>query len=180
MILETDRLYLRQLINEDLAKLIELYQDPEVMRYIMDGKPLTDKTKIEHELSNRIKYYEQFPGYGVWPACIKTDHKFIGWFALKYLDHTDEVEIGYRLLRQYWGYGFATEMTRELINYGFNKLGLEKIVGVAHPGNKTSLNVFHKVGLKYRKRAKFYGCEVLYYSIDRSHLIGQGLQIGYG
>ena len=166
MILKSDRLYLRQLEKDDLANLIELYGDPEVMRYIMDGRPLTDEAQIKYELSNRIKYYDKFPGYGVWPARRRADHEFVGWFALKYLDQTDEVEVGYRLLRKYWGFGFATEMTRELIDYGFNEMGLKKIVGVAHPENKPSLKVLEKSGLEYRKRANFYGCEVVYYSID--------------
>lgn len=176
MILESDRLYLRQLNHDDLPNLMELYQDPEVMRYIMDGKPLTDEAKIKYELANRIKYYEQFPGFGVWPACISTNHEFIGWFALKYLDQSDEVEVGYRLLRKHWGFGFATEMTRELINYGFNKLALNNIVGVAHPDNRPSLKVLEKAGLRYRKRAEFYGCEVVYYSIESPIKI----QRGYG
>ncbi len=167
MILESNRLYLRSLNPNDLGYLIKLYQDPAVMKYIMDGLPIIDVVQIKYELANRIKYYERFPGYGVWPACTKTDHRFIGWFALKYLDQTEEVEVGYRLLKDYWGLGYATEMTKELINYGFDNLGLSKIVGVAHPDNSSSRKVLEKAGLKYRKKAKFYGCEVVYYSISR-------------
>ena len=167
MDLTSDRLYLRQLIPDDLSNLIELYTDREVMKYIMDGQPLTDLSKIKYELSNRIKYYQQFPGYGVWPASSKDHHEFVGWFALKFLDQTEEVEIGYRLLRKYWGLGFATEMTLELINYGFYQLGLKKIVAVAHPDNEQSVKVLEKAGFEYIKRTIFYGCEVVYYSIDR-------------
>jgi len=58
-----------------------------------------------------------------------------------------DVEVGYRLLHNAWGQGFATEGATELIRYGFDDLGLNKIIGVTHPGNRASQRVLMKVGL---------------------------------
>ncbi len=73
--------------------------------------------------------------------------KFIGWFSLKYAGRSPDVEIGYRLRPEAWGQGFATEGAKAMHDYGFDDLGLYRIIGVTHPGNRASQRVLLKMGL---------------------------------
>ncbi len=93
--------------------------------------------------------------------------EFIGWFCLKHLDDTNEIEIGYRLLKEYWGKGYATEMSDKIIEYGFEIMKLNVIVGITQPGNMASQKVLKKVGLLYIKDAFYYNTHVKYFSISK-------------
>lgn len=147
-IVETERLRIRQMRMEDYDNLYALDSDPEVMRYISDGKPMEAKA-IRKVLEKILARYEEWKVYGVWAAELKTTGQFIGWFALKPLPGTSEIEIGYRLLKKYWGQGYATEGAKELLQYGVRKLGLSKIVAITNAGNIGSKNVLKKIGLEY-------------------------------
>jgi RimJ/RimL family protein N-acetyltransferase len=83
--------------------------------------------------------------------------RYIGWFTLKYIPDTVEVEVGYRLLRNAWGRGFATEGARELVRYGFDDLGLHRIVGLTHRDNAASQRVLQKAGLRPAGWGRHYG-----------------------
>jgi RimJ/RimL family protein N-acetyltransferase len=148
IIAETERLLIRRLEVRDYEGLYDLDSDPDVMRYISDGKPMSAEA-VRSVLEKIIGRYEEGKVYGVWAAEVKTSGEFIGWFALKPLPGTSEIEIGYRLLKKYWGKGYATEGAKELLRYGTEILGLRKIVAIANPKNQASKNVLEKVGLKY-------------------------------
>jgi RimJ/RimL family protein N-acetyltransferase len=93
---------------------------------------------------------------GVWHATRRDTGAFIGWYCLKYCPPTCDVEVGYRLLREAWGQGFATEGATELVRYGYDDLGLDKIIGVTHPGNRASQRVLMKAGLDDAGYARRY------------------------
>lgn len=133
---------------EDYSNLYALDSDPEVMRYISGGKPMEPEA-VRHVLERILARYEEWKVYGVWAAELKASGEFIGWFSLKPLPGTSEIEIGYRLLKKSWGKGYATEGAKELLNYGIHNLGLKKIVAIANPANQGSLRVLKKIGLRY-------------------------------
>jgi RimJ/RimL family protein N-acetyltransferase len=91
----------------------------------------------------------------------------MGFCGLQFLDNTPEIEVGYRLARRFWGMGFATEAARESLRYGFEELGLDRIVAVVQPENIASCRVVEKIGLRYVKDARFYQTDVKYYAITR-------------
>ena len=91
-----------------------------------------------------------YPGLGTWRASRRDTGAFIGWFTLKYIPKTVEVEVGYRLLHEAWGQGFATEGATELVRYGFDDLGLYRIIGLTHRDNVASQRVLQKAGLAGR------------------------------
>ena len=93
--------------------------------------------------------------------------EFTGWTCLKHLDNTDEIEIGYRYFPQFWGLGLCTEISTALLEYGFLKVGLDRIVGISNPENKASIRVLEKIGLKYERNAHYYGVDVVYYGLNR-------------
>ncbi len=81
------------------------------------------------------------------------------------MDNTEEIEVGYRLLKKFWSQGYATEMSKALIEYGFNQMKLDKIVGITHPENFASQNVLTKAGLVYVREDHFYNLDVKYFRI---------------
>ncbi len=163
-ILETTRLYLREVENNDLDFLSALHRDPDVMRYI--GPPRTRKS-VKERIDRIRQGYKDFPGRGIWMACELTDDNPIGWGCLKDLDGTEMIEIGYRLAKEAWGKGYATEIARALLEYGFEQYGLDKIVGVTTPDNIGSQKVLEKAGLIQKGTGRFYNSDVFYYELHK-------------
>lgn len=167
IILETERLRLRQLAEQDMEKFYELESDPEVMRYIRGGKPRSYE-QVRQKLQDNIDYYQKYPLFGVWAVIIKESEDFAGWVCLKHLDQTPDLEVGYRLLQKFWRKGYASEATEAVIRYGFEICHLEKIYAVAQPENIASTGVMHKIGMQALGKAFHYETEVLKYVITRS------------
>src|SRR5262245_25984923 len=130
--LETLRLALRDFVAEDWRDLERLNSDPRVMRYIGDGR-ISTRSEAIATVGRVRRAYRLYPGLGSWYATRRDTGAYIGWFSLKYIPDTVEIEVGYRLLHNAWGRGFATEGAGELIRYGFGDLGLKRIIGITHP-----------------------------------------------
>lgn len=158
---ETERLSLRKLRKDDVDLIVQLNSDPEVMKYI--GEPDSSVDNARDYVEMRVDGYAKLDGLGIFVAEDKSLQVPIGWFCLKYLDDTKEIEIGFRLLKEFWGQGFATEGAKHLLDHGFRNLGLEEIVGVALPSNLPSRNVLTKIGLEYIGLENYYGFELSYF-----------------
>jgi RimJ/RimL family protein N-acetyltransferase len=158
-LLDTERLTLREFRAADSEALYRLDSDPRVMRYIGDGSVGT-RASVAGALVRATKHYRVYPGLGVWPAEERATGAFIGWFCLKYVPKTVEVEVGYRLLPEAWGRGYATEGAQALVRYGFGDLGLLRIIGLTHPDNIASQRVLQKAGLRDAGWGRYYGREL--------------------
>lgn len=165
-ILSSSRLILKEFTKDDAALLFALDSDPDVMKYL--GTPVKTIDDVLPGLERCTNYYKNNPGFGVWAAYEKESNNFIGWFCLKALDGGPEIEVGYRLLKAFWGKGYATEMSLKLIDYGFGQMKLERIAGITHPGNIASQSVLKKAGLTYERQAHYYKTDVLYFSINKA------------
>jgi RimJ/RimL family protein N-acetyltransferase len=128
----------------DVDRLLALYNDLEVMRFINGGKP-TSREKVERECR------ERFAGDGYWAAVEKATGEFVGWFALHPTegDGPEGYELGYRLERFTWGKGYATEGSRALIRKGFTELGVRRVWAQTMAINLASRRVMEKAGLAY-------------------------------
>ncbi|MEP7181181.1 MAG: GNAT family N-acetyltransferase [Betaproteobacteria bacterium] len=153
--LQTLRLDLRAFVAADLDDLVRLDTDPRVMRYISGGKP-AKPDGIVATLKRILRYPTLYPDLGIWHATRRDNGAFIGWFSLKYAGKSPDIEIGYRLLPDAWGRGFATEGARALADYGFDDLDLDRIIGVIHPGNLASGRVLQKAGLEACGWGRYY------------------------
>src|SRR5579872_6862695 len=150
VLLETQRLVLRRFTLDDVALVVELDSDPEVMRYISGGAP-TPREEVETDiLPAWLGYYERYTGLGFWAAHEKSSGAFIGWFHFRPPPgHTpDDVELGYRLRRAAWGKGYATEGSCALIAMGFTQLGVRRVFASTMVINVASRRVMEKAGLK--------------------------------
>jgi RimJ/RimL family protein N-acetyltransferase len=163
--LQTLRLDLREFVAGDFDDVWRLNQDPLVMRYIGDGK-LSTRAEVAVTMRRIPRIYRLYPGLGSWRAARRDTGAYIGWFTLKYIPRTVEVEVGYRLLRNAWGHGFATEGARELVRYGFDSVGLHRIIGVTHPDNLASQRVLMKAGLADAGFGRYYGERLRLFAAD--------------
>jgi len=143
---KTARIALRRFVPSDAGDLLRLDSDPRVMRYINGGKPSTP-AEIAVAMKRIPRIYAMYPGLGTWRAERRDTGAYIGWFTFKYVPKTPEIEVGYRLLHDAWGQGFATEGASAMRDYGFDDVGLSRIIGVTHRGNRASQHVLRKIGM---------------------------------
>ncbi len=168
--LKTERLVLRPLTIDDIDLLVDLDSDPEVMRYITDGKPQT-KEHYEKRIPELLKYTQKHPGLGLWPTYLKKTNEFIGWYILKHLPDGGEVEVGFRIKKKFWGNGYSTEAGKALLKHGFETLGLKKIAAIVRPDNFASQAVIKKIGLQEKGKGTWYGIECLYFELEDSRSV---------
>lgn len=145
--LETERLVLRGWTAEDRAAFAALNADPVVMEHFV--RPLSRAEsddfvdRIEAEFAERR--------YGLWAAECKDTAAFIGFVGLHLADFeadfTPAVEVGWRLAREHWGHGFATEGGRAALAYAFEVLDAPEVLSFTAVGNERSWRVMERLGM---------------------------------
>ena len=161
-ILSTRRLQLRPPHPDDVEYIYQLGSNPRVMRYITGGKTQTREQAYE-DLHRRIRQSRGVLGY--WVAFFRDTNEFVGWLALKPLDETQRIEVGYRLLEAQWGKGLATEAAQAILSYAFEELQLPEVWSVAMEANQASIRVMEKLGLTYVERGRYYDTDCVCYRI---------------
>ena len=173
--LETRRLVLRPLGRGDLADLVALDRDPEVMRYV--GSPAGVKGPAETEQRARTRIEESLRGdhepLGFWRVEGRDDGIFLGVAALLRMPEGPDgppggdVEVAYRLARSAWGRGIATEAAAALIAHGLRTLGLPRLVAVTYPENRASQRVLDKLGFERRGLTEYKGVQTTFHVLTR-------------
>ena len=158
-ILESERMLLRELNERDTDSLAEMYADYDVMQYIGKGVVLSyEQTK--KSIQNWKKHYEKFK-FGNWATIEKATGKFIGLCGLSWLPDYTDIEVSYLFEKSSWGKGYATEISRSILQYGFHDFGLMRIVALVYPQNTPSIHVIDKLGMKYEGEKIFFGDKLL-------------------
>jgi len=163
-LIETERLQLREFDIADAEYLYYLNLNPNVIRYSGD-KHFQTIQQAEDFLLNYNDY--KINGYGRWAVIQKADNKFLGWCGLKYSKKLNETDIGFRFYEEHWNKGFATESAKACIDFGFNRLNIETIVGRAMKKNVYSIKVLEKIGLTYEKDFDFENNEGVIYRMNK-------------
>lgn len=166
-IAETQRLLLREFSVADAGKLFLLNKDPDVLKY-------TGDRAFENvaEARSFIENYDQYKkyGYGRWTVIDKGSGDFLGWCGLRYDPAQDETDIGFRLFKRYWNKGYATEAAQSCIGLGFDRFGLQTLIGRAMKEHSASVRVLEKLGMDFEKEFDFYrGHAGLIYRIDKQN-----------
>jgi [ribosomal protein S5]-alanine N-acetyltransferase len=164
MVLETERLLFRKFTIDDAELIYDLNLDPEVTKYTHD--PIRDVEHGKSILEEVILPQYTLYGHGRWALHLKEGMEFIGWCGLKYRPELDEIDLGYRFKKAYWGKGYATEAAKASIEYGFDKLNLNSIIGRALAGNDISIKVLQKCGMKYMGIQNVDGYDHITYQIS--------------
>ena len=163
--IETERLIFRPFTEEDLPKLIAQRSDPDVNRYL--GGPARQNAEA---LAARLKFYmdcyDKF-GFGSCAMIWRETGEMIGTAGIQPLEDTGEIEVGYSIIKPYWGRGIGTEAAKGWMAHGFNTAGLERIVAVAVEENTASRRIMEKLGMKYEKTEVHYGEPCAFYAISK-------------
>jgi RimJ/RimL family protein N-acetyltransferase len=144
-VIETERLLLRAWRSSDAAPFAALNADPEVTRYLRGPMSRDDSD----ELLARIRGHWQEHGFGLYAVEVKDGGAFAGFVGLAVPSFLPEVlpavEVGWRLAREHWGKGYATEGARASLAHGFGELGLRQIISIIDPGNAASVRVAERL-----------------------------------
>lgn len=148
--IETERLIIRPFQLSDIDSAHEMNLDAAVSQYTGDGgivsKAETKRRIIEDVLGDYEKH-----GFGRLAVTLKSNHQFIGFAGLKYLEDIKEVDLGYRFMKKYWGQGIATEAAKACVQYGFEELNLKRLLAFLLPENLASVRVLEKLNFQYDK-----------------------------
>ncbi len=162
-ILQSERLHFREFTEDDAPLIYQLNSDPEVVKFVHE-EPVTDINSAGKNLDRILTQYKEY-GYGRWAIHLKENNAFIGWGGLKYRPERKETDLGYRLMRAYWGKGYATEAAVALLAHGFNELKLTEIAAMAQTDNHVSLQVLEKAGMQHIGFERVDGCAVKTYRL---------------
>ena len=147
-VLETSRLILKKISLEDAEDMFEYAKDPEVTKYVSWDyhKSIEDSVKFINFLLS--KYERGEPAN--WGLYLKENGKLIGTCGFLFIDGRNMIgEIGYVLGKKYWNKGIMTEAVREVIEFGFEQLNLNRIQARCIVENIASERVMQKVGMKF-------------------------------
>lgn len=150
IVLETERLILRQLTNDDAPFILELLNEPSFIQNIGDRKVRTIEDAQAYILNGPVNSYEKH-GFGSCLAILKETNESIGMCGLIKRDGLEDVDIGYALLPKFWSKGYAVEAARAVKEYAKNVIGLKRLVAIVDPANEASIRVLEKIGLRYEK-----------------------------
>jgi len=145
--LETERLYLREFILDDAERMFALNAVKEQIKYTGDSAFASVEAARQFLLA-----YSDYKnnGIGRWVCITKEKQEWIGWCGLK-KQQDDVVDIGFRFFKEYWGQGYATESARACIQFGFDVLGLNEIIGRSAKENIASIRVLQNLGMEFWK-----------------------------
>lgn len=165
IVFETPQLILRQFTEEDAPLILQLNSDAEIVKYVHEPVLTTEEQarKIIHDII--LPQYKN--NLGRWAIHLKTNNEFIGWCGLKYRPELDEIDLGYRLNKNSWGKGYATEAAKQTLDHGFNTLNLQLITGHAHIENIASLKVLEKIGMHFISEGIVDNCPVKTYTLSK-------------
>lgn len=145
IIFETARLVVRRYNADDRENFFQLNGDPEVVRFIRKPK---SRPESDVFLQMVLEEYQKYPLYGRWAVDIKTTGEFIGSFSILQVENTELMHLGYALLPDFWGSGYATELAKNGIEYCFSKTPLDEIYAIVEEGNSSSMHILEKTGFK--------------------------------
>jgi len=168
--LETPRLLLRGWQSDDLDGLAAVNTQPEVMRYINDGRTL-DRAATAKRLADYQRHWVEH-GFGLYAVEVKGTGELAGFTGLAVPTFLPEimpaVEIGWRLGRAYWGRGLATEAAQAVVAHARAELGLRRLVSIHIVGNEASARVMVKLGMSLERETvqPDTGRQVRVYAMD--------------
>ncbi|MBN3753483.1 GNAT family N-acetyltransferase [Paraburkholderia sp. Tr-20389] len=165
--LETARLRLEPFDETHFAGLLALNSDPVVMQYLGDGSIAT-AMEVQATIDSARQRWDQF-GFSWWSIIRKDNGEIIGAGCVQHIENEprNPVEVGWRLKRDHWGHGYATEAAHAMIAFAFDVLGLASIHATTHPSNERSIKVVKRLGMRCLGLQPYYGTMAATYVLKR-------------
>lgn len=159
-VLETERLVLRRLTVDDAPFMLRLVNEPSWLRFIGDRGVRTLDDARRYLLEGPIAMYERL-GFGLYATTLRKDDAApIGICGLVKRDGLDDVDIGFALLPEFWGKGYAREAAAAVMDYAREVVGLRRVVAITSLDNESSARLLEKIGLRFEKMVRLNGEEV--------------------
>ena len=168
IIIETDRLILRELLDSDDDAMFILDSNSNVHTFL-GNNPVSSIEESRKYIENiRNQYVEN--GIGRYAVILKETTQFIGWSGIKYITepengHINFYEIGYRFIENYWGKGYAYESAKAWLDYGFNTMNIKSIYASAHIDNIGSRRILEKIGMQLKNEFDRNGIACVWYEL---------------
>lgn len=184
----TDRLIIRELSVDNIKDLLKIYQQKEVNLYMNDLYPFQKESfnendilkekdpstinpsLLEEEMNKHKAYIEHvygFYGFGLWGVFLKEDHSLIGRCGIEcnVIDGETVIELSYLLDYHHWGFGYALESVKAVVNFAFDELEIDKIVCVIDKNNLRSIKVAEQIGMQIEKEIIHQNRDCYFYVI---------------
>ncbi|MDH6577374.1 GNAT family N-acetyltransferase [Kitasatospora sp. MAP5-34] len=168
--IHTPRLLLRRWTDYDLAPMADINADPEVMRWIGDGS-VRDLDQTAEAIERWEEEWDE-EGFGFFAIELLASGELAGFAGLSVSEPLpglpSEVEIGWRLGRQFWGQGYASEAAHAALEFALEDRGLDRVISIARVGNDASENVMRKLGMVpvHETTHPVYGYALRVHAID--------------
>ncbi|CAN5853273.1 GNAT family N-acetyltransferase [soil metagenome] len=165
--IETPRMTLRPFQTTDAPVLFTWVSDPEVMRFMPTATGLDHS--LEQTVARVARYmsYQELYNFSRWLIFDRASGAAIGDAGLLKMTGTDEIELGYRFAKPWWGQGRATEVAAAWLDYAFNTLNIPSIIAFAEPENRASIRVMEKLGMHFLRHDAISGKTEAVYGIQR-------------
>jgi RimJ/RimL family protein N-acetyltransferase len=168
--LESERLILRMLREDDFEQYANMCADVEVMRFLGDGKAL-NRFEAWRQMAMIVGHW-QLRGYGIWAVEERDTGDLVGRIGFFNPEGWPGFELGWVLGRAHWGRGYATEAARRALTYAFTEMKRDHVISLIAPENRASIRVAERLGEKVEGRTELFGHEVLVYGIERETWLG--------
>ena len=164
--IETPRLLLRPMREDDVDALLGVFGDPKVMASF--GVAPFDRSQMEQWVRRNLDHQERY-GYGLFSVIRKENGLLIGDCGLERMDEDGDVlaEVGYDFRSDHWGRGLATEAATAVRDCAFGELALPRLISLIRVGNEASRRVAEKVGMRLSREIDRSGTPYWVYSLSR-------------
>jgi RimJ/RimL family protein N-acetyltransferase len=150
LVVETERLILRRMTTDDAEFILKLVNEPSFLHFIGDKGVRNHADAVQYIQTGPMANYERF-GFGQYLVELKEDRVPIGMCGLTKKDSLPDPDIGFSLLPAFWSMGFAFEAADAVKAHAKDVLGLNRLVGVTNPDNRSSIKLLEKLGLRFER-----------------------------
>jgi RimJ/RimL family protein N-acetyltransferase len=163
--LASRRLLLRMFRESDLDAYAEMCGDPDVMRFLGDGRIMTRVEAWRHMAL--VVGHWQLRGFGLWAVEERGTGLLAGRVGCWQPEGWPGLEIGWALRRGFWGRGYATEAALATLDFAFTELRQPTVISLIDPDNGPSIAVALRLGMRMQGYTEVMGHPVVVYSVDR-------------
>ncbi|MDJ0711734.1 MAG: GNAT family N-acetyltransferase [Woeseiaceae bacterium] len=148
--LETDRLMLRRVTYDDVGLMLAIWNDAAFVQHVGDRGVRNDSQAREALEEGAFRLYAEY-GYGPYKMVRKHDLRAIGICGLFKRDNLDDPDIGFAVLPDYCGQGYAGEAARAVVAHARDDLGIRNLTAIVSAGNTASIGLIEKLGLTFKR-----------------------------
>lgn len=170
IVVETERLILREAKTSDAAFVLTLLNSPSFIENIGDRGVRTEAEAAAYIEERMVASYRD-NGFGMWLALEKAGGRPVGMAGLVRRDGLDVPDVGYAFLPEAWGRGYAQEAARAAMAHGRKALGMDALAAITTPENEASMAVLRKVGFVFQRMIRLPGAET-----DSTYFMNEGEQ----